>query len=313
VARELDIPLVVESLSQSSYAEQYEHIWDTLDEPTADISILPTTTIYKRINGRAKVVLSGEGGDESFGGYTRSTILMRHNSVSERDLANSLLNALLSPDQFNLSHINPLVQRIRTGLIAHGLTDDLVGAYLKTTRIIDYPLYDRELRKRLAAWFEREYDERIPRALAFDMLAYLPDDLLTKSDNASMASSIEARVPFVDRLLVSTVAAVLPTIDAAHALNDKRILKDALSRYVSRDLIFRPKRGFGIPMAMYDTKAFTADFDAACEFHLKDRTVFGLNDELVTMIRSRGSREIIARKYPRFAFALISNWKCIGV
>jgi asparagine synthase (glutamine-hydrolysing) len=309
VARELAIPLVSEPLSERAFAEEYERMGETLDEPTGDLSIIPTTLVYRHIKGRTKVVLSGEGGDELFGGYTRNRLLQRHSVVSRTNGLNSFFNALVLPNHFGIAYWNPLVQRTRELCLAHRVSDDLVGAYLKSTRLIDYPLYDAQVRETLVKLFTAGYDERLPRSLAFDALSYLPNDLLYKSDNASMASSIEARVPFVDRVLASAVAGILPTIDTAHSLNDKRILKDVLARHLPRDLVFRPKAGFGVPMHSYDSLAFSADFERAAAFHLAHRDAFGVSEAMAGIIGSATTRAAVVRKFPRFAFALITNWK----
>src|SRR3989344_4320552 len=312
IAQHLGVPLIIEQLSEESLTDEYAKVWDILDEPTADISIIPTALVYGRIKGRAKVVLSGEGGDELFGGYLRHGLLSQHTRVDQTDAFNTVLNAGMFPQRFGLSYTNPLVQRIRAGLLGSGMVNDLVGAYLASTRSIDYPLADTAVRNTLAAFYEAEYDPRIPPSLAFDTLAYLPNDLLQKSDIASMASSIEARVPLVDRYLQTEVSAILRAVDIRKATEGKKILKQVLERYLPPDLIYRKKKGFGVPMMAYKTHAFLDDFEKACVFHLAHRDAFAVASDLVHLIASKGVRPIIARKYPRFAFALISNWKCFA-
>jgi asparagine synthase (glutamine-hydrolysing) len=308
VAKLLDLPLVIEPLSQDAFAEMYEQISETLDEPTGDLSIIPTTLIYRRIKGQAKVVLSGEGGDELFGGYSRNRLLVRHSRVATKNSLNGLLNRLVSARPFGVSYSNPVVQRVRAWALQHRVTDDLIGAYLKAGRLMDYPFRDAEVRTEMARQFVEEMDERIPRHLAFDTIAYLPNDLLYKSDNASMASSIEARVPLVDRFLGKVVADMRKRLPAS-AFEDKRIMKEILLRHLPKELVYRPKSGFGVPMASYDAKKFVNDFQTAAAFHVKERASFGLDSAMVRLLERPSACTIIARKFPRFAFALITNWK----
>lgn len=307
VAKHLGIELVVERLDQAALTRQYERVWEILDEPTGDTSIIPTSLVYERIKGRAKVVLSGEGGDELFGGYRRHRLLSRHSRVKRRSVVNSVFNSLVSPKAAALSSWNPLVQRTRAALLAAGFPDDLIGAYVRGTRLIDFPLQDDVLRDKLYDLYQSERERETEPPLAFDTLAYLPNDLLMKSDIASMASSIEARVPFVDRWVASTAAACLAGYGGSDG--DKRILKEVLARYLPGEFVYRNKSGFGVPMRVYDMRIFDEDFHRACAFHLEHREAFGVSDEMSQLIRNKEARLVIARKFPRFAFALISNWK----
>lgn len=305
IAKHLDIDLVIAPLTQAALVAQYDKVWDILDEPTGDISIIPTSLVFEKVKG--KVVLSGEGGDELFSGYLRHQMLGHHSKVSEYNTANTMLNSLLLNNNFGLSLWNPLVERLRISLLKLGLTDDMIGAYLTNVRLISYPLSDKKIRSLFFKIDNKERDSRIPPMLAYDMLSYLPNDLLPKSDIASMASSIEARVPFVDRFVANATTEIFKVIGVP--AGDKRILKEILGRYIPQELAFRGKSGFGVPMNSYDSKEFVSDFIKACEFHLKNRKEFGVDDTIVKLIENVSSRQTIARKFPRFAFALISNWK----
>jgi asparagine synthase (glutamine-hydrolysing) len=311
VAEALGLPLTIETLTEEALAAQYEKVFDLLDEPTGDLSILPTSLIYERIRGKAKVVLSGEGGDELFGGYVRHRLLANHRRVSAKNALNGFLNSLTLPNRLGLALVNPLVGRLRDFLLRQRATDDLIGAYLRATRLMDYPIADGAVRNQLAALYESDTEEGIAPSLAFDTLLYLPNDLLPKSDIASMASSIEARVPLVDRFLARDVANVAAYRE--RALGGKELLKDVLCRYLPRELVYRSKSGFGVPVHAYDSKRFTADFHSACIYLLAHRAGFGVDDALARLIRDASSRDLIAKKYPRFAFALVSTWKLFAI
>ena len=190
IATHLGIDLTVEELDQETLARQYEKVWEILDEPTGDISIIPTSLIFAKIKGKSKVVLSGEGGDELFGGYVRHSLFRRHQKVTGRNPADAFFNSLLFTNTSALSSWNPLVQRTRETFLRAALPDDLIGAYLRGARLIDYPIENKVDRNALFELYQSEAGEKIPPALAFDMIAYLPNDLLPKSDIASMASSM---------------------------------------------------------------------------------------------------------------------------
>lgn len=307
IARELHIPLVIEHLTKDAFAAQYEKIWEILDEPTGDISIIPTSLVYERIKGQAKVVLSGEGGDEFFGGYLRHRLLESHTAVTRENSLNTFLNSFLIPEPLGIAAWNPLVQRVRDLLLYHGTVDDLIGAYLRTTRLAEYPLRDRAIRDALYDLYVQESEPSIAPSLAFDILSYLPGDLLPKSDVASMASSIEARVPFVDRYFAQDAASASKSL----RFDNKKILKEVLLRYLPHNLVFRGKTGFSAPIQ--DQASFLSDFHAACEFHLADSVAFGVDEPMARLIRTSAGRDTLVRKYPRFAFALISSWKCFVI
>ncbi len=307
VAKHLGLSLHIEELTEQTLAHQYEKVFSVSDEPTGDISIIPTSLVYERIHGNAKVVLSGEGGDELFGGYLRHALLAGHDSVRAQHPFNTFANLLVSAHPRLVSVWNPIVQRLRTYCMQSGIANDLIGAYIKSVRLLDYPLQDTALRTLLADMAKQESRENIPPSLLFDLIAYLPNDLLLKTDSASMASSIEARVPLLDRFLAQTV-------QGAHAVagtpvGDKMLLKDVLVRYLPSNLVFRKKQGFGVPVHTYAFKAFSADFEKACDFHLSQRETFGVDDAMASLIQRGAGREVLLRKFPRFAFALISNWR----
>jgi asparagine synthase (glutamine-hydrolysing) len=307
VARHLGLELIIEELTAQTLERQYERIFEILDEPTADVSVIPTSLIYERIKGRAKVVLSGEGGDEFFGGYMRHRMLMRHSVIAPHSILNTGWNGLLSPLPSAVRLWNPFIQRTRALFLSHGIPNDLLGAYLRGVRIIDYPLSDPEVRGKLAELYERERDERILPPLAFDLLAYLSGDLMYKGDITSMAASIESRVPLLDRFLSGPASAAVRARPSS--IDDKGVLKDVLATYLPHELVFRPKKGFGVPIQQYRLSRFRSDFDAACRFHLQNRDSFGVSDQMSRLIRTAGARDRLSAKFPRFAFALISNWK----
>src|SRR3989338_4582556 len=306
IARHLGVELAVEALGEKSLLRQYEQIAQIVDEPTGDTSLIPTSLVYELIKGKSKVVLSGEGGDELFGGYGRQQLLFSHARVRRNHPMHAAFNAVMVPRAWALDTWVPLAQRARGVLLAH-VVDDLLGAYLKSVRIIDYPIYYATARDALYEAYREGFEPGMRPSLVLDTVAYLANNLLYKTDNASMASSIESRVPFVDRFLATTARSVLDA-DPRAARGGKHILKDVLKRYITEHLVDRVKKGF-TPSLRPIRERVLADFDEAATFHLEHRDSFGVEGALVTLLESEASRAAIARKYPRFAFALITNWK----
>lgn len=304
VANHLGLDLTVVELSDRVLLEQYRAIGQVLDEPTGDVSILPTTLVYKSIKGSARVVLSGEGGDELFGGYLRHSLLAKHENGKSAKGLYKHVDTLFGTGKLNLSLLNPLVERVQGQLLARGVVQDLLEAYVVSTRMSTY--VDPNIRAELARLVQTHKDQISHPALALDLLAYLPNDLLPKSDIASMASSIEARVPFVDRMLAHTVREVTKHTPPQ---GDKRLLKQVLEKFLPHNLVYREKTGFGVPFTELAREEIIRDFHEAVDFHKKHQEAFGIPTKLMAMLDTRQKREIIVKKYPRLAFSMISNWK----
>jgi asparagine synthase (glutamine-hydrolysing) len=234
------------------------------DEPFADSSQIPTMLVNALARREVTVALSGEGGDELFGGYTRYAALTglqrwerlprpmrrgiaaaiqsqspgRWDSVARRassvlpgrrvpaqpgDKLHKLAGALTVPEPAHLYR----------SLVECWPVPPVLGAHEPATVV------DRALSRSASG-------SDVEGAMLVDTLTYLPDDLLTKVDRASMAVSLEARVPMLDPDLF-TVAWQLP-IEArvAHGTG-KHVLLDVLSRHLPADLVGGPKRGFALP------------------------------------------------------------------
>ncbi len=233
------------------------------DEPFADSSQIPTCLISAMTRREVTVALSGDGGDEVFAGYTRH----RHARLLER---------LLSAAPASLRRV--AARTIRTAPPSFW---DAAGRALpsgrrvtqagdKMHKLADVLSQDRSaLYRRLVSHWDRPDDVVIggtePRGLVFDpdvvgrlseptermqyldTLTYLPDDILTKVDRASMAVSLEARVPLLDHRVVE-FAWRLPLRFKLRAGKSKWLLRQVLYRHVPPHLVERPKMGFGVPL-----------------------------------------------------------------
>lgn len=219
------------------------------DEPFADSSAIPTMMVSEFCRQSVTVSLSGDGGDELFCGYPRYDWLR----LAERfrwipPPARRALSVLL--------RLIPLRDARRAGTVfRYDRTEDvyypMVGIFemFRLPRILPRTHDDADLA------FRRTFRDagELPaekRAMLCDLLTYLPDDILTKVDRASMSVGLEARVPLLDHRIVE-FAARLPLSWTFPRGEQKRILKKVLYRYVPPEMIERPKMGFGVPLEVW--------------------------------------------------------------
>lgn len=228
------------------------------DEPFADSSQIPTHLVARLARQHVTVALSGDGGDELFGGYTRYFIGQKlfHRLAALPRALRPVLGHLLtsvSPRAWDRM-LAPFLRQPRPGERVYKVArvleaDDPDAMYFELVshwsnvvigaKETESPLTDR------SAWPPLE--DTIERMMYFDQLSYLPDDILTKVDRASMAVSLEAREPLLDHRLVE-FAWTLPLSMKVRDAQGKRVLRRVLDRYVPRPLIERPKMGFGMPL-----------------------------------------------------------------
>lgn len=218
-----------------SPADDLVRLIEQLGLPFGDSSLLPTYWVCKAAREHVKVALSGDGGDELFGGYRRHTI-------------NPTLNRWRR--LLRLIPINLLDQRkpsSRTTYLARLATAACFGGYTELLAIFPTP----DLR-RLVPTIDGEPTgldrfERIDDPLRHDFSHYLPDDLLRKTDTASMAVGLEVRAPFLARDLVEAAMRTPLHILMPHG-ERKGLLKQVARKYLPDHIIDRPKKGFAIPI-----------------------------------------------------------------
>jgi asparagine synthase (glutamine-hydrolysing) len=236
------------------------------DEPFADSSQIPTFLVSELARRHVTVALSGDGGDELFGGYNRyawapSTwrYVQRVPLPARRVLARALL--LGSPSDVDrcfasVQRYLPLRLRVRTpGDKLQKLADAIRAAsaddlYLHLASIWQDPeslVYGQESRSPVLQTDPPRIADFAERMMCADTLTYLPDDILVKVDRAAMGVSLETRVPFLDPTLARFAWSLPARFKLRHG-RGKWILREVLARYVPRDLFERPKMGFGVPI-----------------------------------------------------------------
>ena len=236
-------------------AELLPRLVDAFDEPFADSSALPTYLVSELAAGSVKVALSGEGGDELFGGYytyvadqlaPRVAPLARAMRRTIERLPSSSAKASFDykAKRFvRAAHLPPLERHHAWKEIFSGdARTELVA--LDRDGILDpVELYRRR-------YAETEGAEALARLQDLDLGIYLVDDLLVKTDRASMAHSLEARVPFCDAA-VAELALALPTSKKVRGLAKKRLLRRAVSPLLPRPIVRGKKQGFSVPLAAW--------------------------------------------------------------
>ena len=233
------------------------------DEPFADSSQIPTYLVSAMTRKHVTVALSGDGGDELFAGYNRYHLTQRFwgaLSLMPRSLRNAAAATVTAvrPDRWtSLATVLPTRMRppqagdklyklaavlkldsadaLYRRLVSHWEPSEIVlAAHEPGTIIADETL-------------TKEFPDLSARMQFLDLVTYLPDDILTKVDRASMAVALEARVPLLDHRVVE-FSWRLPGNTKVRNNTTKWILRQVLYRHVPRALIERPKMGFGIPL-----------------------------------------------------------------
>ena len=240
------------------------HLADWFDEPFADPSQIPTYLVSELTRKHVTVALSGDGGDELFAGYNRyvwAERLARAVNLVPRPLRGASAAALraLAPQTWNRLF----------GFVPAAWRPALPGDKLhKITTLLDNPQPDAIYRRLVSQWerpeevaaagreprgpmwdptIARDFHDLVPRMQFLDMITYLPDDILTKVDRATMAVGLEGRVPLLDHRVVA-YSWSLPLEFKLRGGRSKWLLRQVLDRYVPRSLIDRPKMGFGVPI-----------------------------------------------------------------
>lgn len=262
VARHLGTEHTELYVTSSQAQDVIPKIPEIYDEPFADSSQIPTYLVSQLAKQHVTVSLSGDAGDELFAGYNRYLMtsqlwgkLSRLPIPVRRTIASSITalgpatwNSLLSPiPRLKDRNIGDKLHKGAKVLTA-GSIDDL---YLRCVSHWQDPgqvvIGATEPATLLTSNSFSSITNGIERMMALDMVTYLPDDILTKVDRAAMSVSLETRVPFLDHRVVE-FAWRLPLAYKLREGQSKWALRQVLYRYIPRELIDRPKMGFGIPV-----------------------------------------------------------------
>jgi len=239
------------------------------DEPFADSSAIPTFLVSKLTRSHVTVALSGDGGDEQFAGYVRywstKSIAkgLRYFPVPVRGFISDLLKSIplnwieacylpfrgILPQQFKVANFPDKWQKL-TGMISQTLISELYRmtiCYWSKEELLS--LIGKQLPESQYENTFRETEGRqiISGLMMVDQRTYLPDAMLTKVDRASMAASLEIRIPLLDHRVMKYTASLPENLKYRNGTG-KYILKKLLAKYVPGELFERPKMGFGVPI-----------------------------------------------------------------
>ena len=141
---------------------------------------------------------------------------------------------------------------------------------------------------------------------------YLPHNLMYKGDMSSMAYGIESRVPFLDREFFNACNSISPHIRLSSDFLSKKIMKKSMEKYLPKELIYRNKSGFGVDIRKYASEKIIYDLKEAVIYHQKYSEELGLKDSKIFDLVKEDKAELLLKKYPRFVFSLISNYKVMS-
>ena len=236
---------------EEALLEALQNVTTRVAEPLADPAILPTFLLARAAREHVKVILSGEGADELFGGYPT---YLGHKIAPYYDALPSFARTAL--------------RRIAFALPASGKKVTLEYLLKRFVNDAERPWIERHLR-----WFgtglpsplpsprtRGEGTEALAGAMLLDYQSYLRDNLLVKVDRATMLSSVEARAPYLDRF-VTAFALSLPPELRVKGLTTKWILKRAAEKWIPKDVIYRRKRGLSVPIAGWMNHGLRAEVD----------------------------------------------------
>jgi len=232
------------------------------DEPYADSSALPTYRVCELAKKQVTVVLSGDGGDENLAGYRRH----RWHKYEEQ-MRRLMPDALRVPLFSTLGRYYPKLDRapkiFRAKTTLESIGRDSMAGYFHSVSILSNEmrkqLFSDKLKSELQGYQAIEvfyrYRQQAPEnplsmVQYLDLKTYLPGDILTKVDRASMAHALEVRVPLLDHKLVEWLATLPPDLKL-HGREGKYVFKKALEPYLPNDILYRPKMGFAVPLSQW--------------------------------------------------------------
>jgi len=233
------------------------------DEPYADSSAIPTFRVCELARKSVTVALSGDGGDENLAGYRRYRF-----HVYEEHLRDLLPLRVRKPVFGFLGQVYPKAdwapRPLRAKATFESLARNSIEGYLHCVSVINeatrVKLFSEHFRRELNGYsaidlllhHARRAPTRDPLSLAqyLDMKTYLVGDILTKVDRASMANSLEVREPLLDHPLMEWLSSLSPSLKLRRG-HGKYLFKKALEPYLPREILYRPKQGFAVPLASW--------------------------------------------------------------
>ena len=273
IARHLGCEHVVAPLKEQDAMAALPAIASCYDEPFADMAAIPTWFVSKLASARVKVVLCGEGGDELFQGYKRhrnACLIARHRRILR--ILSPLLEQAAALPATRSKRINRLKQfaertaefaRATDGyaqfFLATQMSSKAVRGRISSTDLKHFYQSPIELERAYFGGVDTGSKSALEDFVYADLSLNLPSDMLTRLDRASMAHSLEARVPFLSHKMVDWALTVPDRLKLRHGVG-KYILRQAARPWLPPEILKLPKQGFQIPMGAWLRKGPFFDF-----------------------------------------------------
>ncbi|WP_161938123.1 asparagine synthase (glutamine-hydrolyzing) [Mastigocoleus testarum] len=288
---------------EKSFAQLLPQVAAALDEPIGDQAMLPVYWLCKEARQHVKVVLSGEGADEVFAGYSYYGAFLSQKDWNLKSWKSNLKDLISPRDPMansyqRLAH-NPLpVTPSGFPLLSDAAErEKLLGGYGSHFEMDSWE-------EELIAWLNKS-ENPLQRATSADMVTWLPDDLLVKYDRMAMAHSLEGRAPFLQPQLVE-IGLQLPERERMSKGTSKIALRRVAKRWLPKEIMQRRKQGFVLPMEdwlrqWFDSHGGINEYFSAVEFP-------GLDIDQIAQIVNTDFQQSISRGRLIFALILLIEW-----
>ena len=295
------------------------------DEPFGDSSAIPTILVSRLAKKRVDVALSADGGDELFAGYNKySNALKAHSLKSKvpRFLRPLIGKSIEVAPAFMLEKLsgkkpNRDISMKFSNIFTSDLSELEFMQLISTSSMKHNSIFNESVlldsidKSAFGRLSDLDGIEKLDQLLALDFKTYLPDDILTKVDRATMSVSLEGREPLLDHRLIE-LACQLPTDFKMRDGKKKLILKDIVHDYIPKEIMDRPKMGFGIPVVDWMRQDLA---DLFCSYITRDKlqvTGFFNEDEILSMLKSylKGDNSQFTLLWYIFTFLMwYDKWK----
>jgi asparagine synthase (glutamine-hydrolysing) len=283
---------------QSRFNELLPQVASTLDEPVGDQALLPLYWMCQEVKRHATVILSGEGADEIFAGYSYYRPFVDSGDWRAR------LRTLLDPAATPVSSLGGRRLLLdRPPCTPSGfplLSDAHYRSSLLGARGEEVDAWEEDI----AAWIASSFDP-LQRATATDIATWLADDLLVKADRMTMAHSLEGRAPYLSPRLVE-VALNLPQCERMTQTTSKVALRRIAKNYLPADIVDRPKQGFVLPMRAWLSAWF--QFRGDPDTYFQARRFSGLDDARLASLVASDLAAGVQRERFLFAVIMLLEW-----
>jgi asparagine synthase (glutamine-hydrolysing) len=265
------------------------------DQPFGDSSAVPTFLLSEVTRDHVTVALSGDGGDEVFGGYERfaAGLAAERFAGLPATVRRALKGAVgLLPARGRAAGLERFAQEADRGLPTAyrawlSLVKDPERAAMLDGKRDDWALDDYE-----AIWQSSRGAHPLDRLIDLNLRTYLPDDLLVKTDRMSMAHGLEVRCPFLDAELIAFASRLPPRLKV-RGMTLKRVLRSAVADLLPQEILRRPKKGFGVPLERWfreDLRSYVASTLGATDARVKAHLSGVAVDRLIAE-HDRGARD----------------------